>query len=191
MVSRGQVILMDNNAVSTCYELGGWKALVSGFQLQTVEEVAIEAATGYQNRDIIDPAEFRGVVVVHKVTRADRLARQSQYADLDLLDNGERDLWVHATGRSDAWMLCGPDTASIRFGVRAGYGERLVSLEELLTKVGYSIKGRLPDHFTKKWLQGKIAEFSLEFAFERSKTATKPSAACKPGTGSLATKGER
>lgn len=180
-MSRGQIILMDNNAISACHDLGGWKALASGFQLETVEEVASEAGTGYQHREIIDPAEFREVVAVHAVSRHDRLACQSRYADLGMLDDGERDLWVHATGRSDAWMLCGPDIASIRFGVRAGYTGRLVSLEELLMKIGYPIKGGLREHFTRKWLQARIDEFSLELAFERARTEATPAPAGKRG----------
>ena len=48
------------------------------------------------------------------------------------LDLGERSLWAHALTRSDAWVLCGPDKASLRFGVRLGFRERLVALEWLL-----------------------------------------------------------
>ena len=40
-------------------------------------------------------------------------------------------LWAHARKRDDAWILCGPDRASLRCGVRLGFRERLVSLERL------------------------------------------------------------
>ena len=39
--------------------------------------------------------------------------------------------------RTDAWVLCGPDKASLRCGVRLGYREQLVSLEGLLDDVGH------------------------------------------------------
>ena len=48
-----------------------------------------------------------------------------------VLDPGERALWAHALTRNDDWILCGPDKASLRFGVRLGFRERLVALEAL------------------------------------------------------------
>jgi hypothetical protein len=162
-------ILLDNCAISACFELGGWNALVKRYRLETVEEVAIEAATGFQHHEIIDPAIFRQQVIVHKVTRNDRLARAVEYESLGALDDGERDLWIHALGRQDAWVLCGPDIASIRFGVLAGHAGRLVSLEELLDQIGQKPKGRMREHFTKKWLQAKIHEFSLSTQFTKLK----------------------
>lgn len=136
MSSPAPPVLLDNCAISACCEAGAWNALCGYFELETVEEVASEAGTGAAHRDVIDPREFRSQVKVHTVSRQARLARQTEFADLSNLDDGERDLWVHALDRTDNWILCGPDTASIRFGVRAGHGEKLVSLEELLKKMG-------------------------------------------------------
>ena len=42
-----------------------------------------------------------------------------------------------ARRRHDAWILCGPDRASLRCGVRLGFRERLVSLERFLDDVGH------------------------------------------------------
>ena len=64
---------------------------------------------------------------------------------------------------------CGAAIASIRFGVRAGLGNRLVSLEELLETIGKKPRPPLREHFTRRWLKAKISEFSLEFQFEKSK----------------------
>ena len=58
------------------------------------------------------------------------------------LDLGERCLWAHALTRADAWVLCGPDKASLRFGVRLGFRERLVALEGLLEAIGYRPENR-------------------------------------------------
>lgn len=92
MARSGRTLLVDNCAISACADTGAWKALVHRYQVETVEEVAIEAGTGYQHRDIIDPAEFRADVLIHTVTRAERLERQAEHAGLGVLDDGERDL---------------------------------------------------------------------------------------------------
>lgn len=185
MAPSRQTILVDNCAISACADAGGWKALVHRYQVETVEEVASEAGTGYQHREIIDPTEFRAEVTIHPVTRAERLECQTEYEGLGVLDEGERDLWVHALGRSDGWILCGPDAASMRFGVRAGLSARLVSLEELLEKIGHSTKG-LAQHHTRKWLRAKINDYALELEFERIKASgnAKPSSAPKRGKAS-------
>lgn len=159
-------VLLDNCAISACVKVGCWNVLVGRYSLETVEEVASEAATGAQHREIIDPTTFRTQVAVHAVDRKDRLASLEAHADLGGLDGGERDLWVHALGREDGWILCGPDIASIRFGVRAGYGDRLISLEELLTKAGYTPKVKLDEHQTKRWLAQKVSDFRTELLFE-------------------------
>lgn len=77
------------------------------------------------------------------------------------LDVGERSLWAHALTRSDAWVLCGPDRASLRFGVRLGFRERLVALEELLDAVGHRPKIDLRMHYTSKWLQQVLGELVI------------------------------
>lgn len=74
------------------------------------------------------------------------------------LDIGERSLWAHALTRTDAWMLCGPDRASLRFGVRVGCRDRMLSLEGLLEAVGHRVKGGLPRQFTTQWLDTVLSE---------------------------------
>jgi len=159
-------VLLDNCAISACCEVGAWNALCGYFDLETVEQVASEAATGASHREIIDPTEFRSQVTVHNVSRKARLEKQAEFAELANLDDGERDLWVHALDRTGSWILCGPDTASIRFGVRAGHGDKLISLEELCRRMGYTPKKTLKSHQTSVWLRARISEFSTELAFE-------------------------
>lgn len=83
------------------------------------------------------------------------------------LDRGEEWLWAHALGRDDSWLLCGPDKASLRCGVRLGFRERLVALEELLERVGHRPRTALKQHYTRKWLNVALTELVLE---ERSLT---------------------
>lgn len=167
MVADTFPVLLDNCAISACFKAGRWDALASRYRLETVEEVASEAATGSQNRPVIDPAAFRKQVVVHAVSREDILACQIEHADLASLDDGERDLWVHALGRKDAWILCGPDIASIKFGVARGYGDRLISLEALLEQMGVKARTPLQEHQTKAWLRGIVGKFTVEIALAK------------------------
>jgi hypothetical protein len=83
-----------------------------------------ETQTGYQRRrreQQIDAAALRAsLVAAHQVGDAE-LARVAVVASDIALDLGERSLWAHALTRSDAWVLCGSDKASLRFGVRLGF----------------------------------------------------------------------
>ena len=74
------------------------------------------------------------------------------------LDRGEESLWAHALGRDDAWLLCGPDKASLRCGVRLGFQDRLVSLERLLDGVGHRTRTALKPHYTTRWLNQAVME---------------------------------
>src|SRR5690606_7285754 len=93
-------VLMDNNAISEACRVGGWNALVGRYQLETVQAVATEAYTGYQHRPTIDPREFKEQVTVHPVPLADQSAIMLKASGI-ALDEGERDLWALAVGRSD------------------------------------------------------------------------------------------
>ena len=96
----------------------------------------IETQTGFQRRrpeQQIDNAALRAsLAAVHKVGDAERAAAIVREPMFSFLDLGEQSLWAHALTRKDDWVLCGPDKASLRFGVRLGLRERLVALEELV-----------------------------------------------------------
>ena len=76
------------------------------------------------------------------------------------LDLGEQSLWAHALTRRDDWVLCGPDKASLRFGVRLGLRERLVALEDLLQGVGHKASGLRPA-YTSAWLAKTLGEIVI------------------------------
>ena len=102
----------------------------------------METQTGFQRRrreEQIDNKELRGsLAAVHEVSDPERavgLVRDPLFSTLDL---GEQSLWAHALNRQDkVWILCGPDKASMRFGIRCGFRERLHDLERLLQNAGY------------------------------------------------------
>ena len=96
----------------------------------------IETQTGYQRRRTRAPNRRDGASgEARRGPQSDR-ASAGRHALIRgqgiSLDPGELDLWAHAITRNDAWILCGPDIASLRFGLRLGVRDRLVSLEGLL-----------------------------------------------------------
>lgn len=120
--------------------------------------------TGFQRRrkeEAIDLAELRSsLAAVHSVNVRER-AQLALCRGSIALDEGEEELWAHALGRDDAWLLCGPDKASLRCGVRLGYRDRLVSLEELLKQVGHSPSG-LRMAYTQKWHDQTVGQLCLD-----------------------------
>ena len=163
-LDRGASVLVDTNTTIEAYRIRGWAALAGGWRVETVEDCVTETQTGFQRRhpeQSIAADELRvSLAAVHAVTNRERaeLALRVENIALDL---GEKSLWAHALGRSDRWVLCGPDKASLRCGIRLGFRERLVSLQELLTVVGHRPRAALKRHYTKKWLDGTLGEFVL------------------------------
>ena len=90
------------------------------------------------------------MAAVHRVRDRERAELAVRVPDI-ALDRGEASLWAHAVHREDSWLLCGPDTASLRFGIRLGFRDRLVSLERLLDNVGHRPNPPLRAAYTRKW----------------------------------------
>ncbi len=103
-------------------------------------------------------SELRGsLAAIHSVEDWERAELAVLAPDI-ALDRGEKSLWAHALNRNDHWMLCGPDKASLRLGVRLGFRERLVALEQLLNDIGYRPRTSLRRNYTRKWLAETCAE---------------------------------
>jgi hypothetical protein len=160
---RGPV-LVDTNVVLECWRIGAWRALAGGYHVETVEDCVIETQTGFQRRAAeqqIDNAALRAsLAAVHQVKDAERAAAIVRDAMFSFLDLGEQSLWAHALTREDAWVLCGPDKASLRFGIRVGLRERLVALEDLLQSVGHKAAG-LRSAYTSAWLAKTLGEIVI------------------------------
>ena len=43
-------VLVDTNVILECWRVGAWRALTSGYRVETVEDCVIETQTGYQRR---------------------------------------------------------------------------------------------------------------------------------------------
>ena len=94
------------------------------------------------------------------MTDAEFVAALLRDGEIATLDIGEKSLWAHALGRQDIWVLCGPDKASLRIGLRLGFRDRLVCLEHLLTDVGFKPKLPLKDAYRREWLERSLVEIA-------------------------------
>lgn len=155
-------VLVDTNVILECWRIGAWRALTGAYTVETVEDCVTETQTGFQRRRAeqqVDAAVLRAslAATAHAVTDVQLAVVAVQLSDITL-DIGERSLWAHALSRNDAWVLCGPDKASMRFGVRLGFRERLAALESLLDDAGYRAKSPLKTAYTRKWLDGTLGE---------------------------------
>ena len=163
-LNRGTSVLVDTNTIIEAHRIHAWAALAGGWRVETVEDCVTETQTGFQRRrpeQSIAVDELRAsLAAVHAVTDRERAELALLVQDI-ALDVGEESLWAQALGRNDRWVLCGPDKASLRYGVRLGFRERLVSLQELLNGVGHRPRVALKRHYTKTWLDKTLGEFVL------------------------------
>ena len=161
---REPSVLVDTNVIIEAYRTRSWRALSGGWRIETVEACVSETQTGFQRRrkeEAIDVGELRdSLAAVHSVSVREQVELGLRKGSI-ALDKGEEALWAHALGRNDAWMLCGPDGASLRCGVRLGHRERLVSLEKLLKRVGHRPSG-LRSAYTQKWHDRAVGQIHLE-----------------------------
>ncbi len=169
-----RTVLVDTNTIIEAHRTGTWRALASGYRVETVEDCVTETQTGFQLRrpeqSIVISQLRASLATEHQVDDRKRAELLVRIQGL-VLDRGEESLWAHALGREDGWLLCGPDRASLRCGVRLGFRDRIVSLEELLDDVGHRPRIALKHHYTRKWLDGVLVEFLLA---EMSITEPKP-----------------
>ena len=160
---RGPV-LVDTNVIIESHRVNSWRALTGGYHVATVEECIAETQVGAQHRRPerrIDETGLRdSLSAVHSVSSLERAELALRTPDI-ALDSGEESLWAHALSRNDAWILCGPDRASLRCGVRLGYRDRLVSLERLLSDAGHRLRVSLRPAYTRQWLRRALVELTL------------------------------
>jgi hypothetical protein len=157
-------VLVDTNVILEAHRCRCWNPLAGGLQLETVEMCVAEAFTGHQRRRnqlVIDPVALRhSLRAIHAVSN---LALASiALMEGPALDIGERALWAHAVGREDAWVLCGPDAASMRFGYMHGFRDRMLSLEDLLGSVGVKVPRDLRAHYNSAWLKNFFSMLAME-----------------------------
>lgn len=164
MARHQGTVLVDTNIILETYRTGSWRALAGGYTVETVEDCVDETQPCFQRRRSairVNEGELRdSVKAVHSVGNREHAGLAVLIRNI-VLDRGEASLWAHALSRTDAWVLCGPDRASLRCGVRLGFRERLVSLEELLNEVGYRSRTTLRSAYTRRWHERVIGELLI------------------------------
>lgn len=168
MAHPGKPILVDTNTIIEAHRVQAWPTLANHYRVETVEDCVMETQTGFQNRppkQQIDAKALRSSLKeVHLVGGRERVALRFQLQGISL-DLGEESLWAHALGRNDSWMLCGPDIASMRAGIRLGFRDRLTSLEWLFNGIGLKPKTALRPAYTKEWLRKMCSRLVVEEVF--------------------------
>jgi hypothetical protein len=179
MARHRGAVLIDTNVILECWRIKAWRALAGGYGVETVEDCVIETQTGYQRRrpeqQIDQAALVDSLKAVHKVGDKERAAAIVREATASTreplftsLDPGEQALWAHALTRPDAWVLCGPDRASLRFGIRLGCSERLMALERLLADAGYRPGAVFRSNYTTAWHTKTLGELAAQEGPKRS-----------------------
>ena len=156
---------MDANVIIECHRTDSWRALTSGYRLETTEDCVAETQAGRQHRERrteVDETRLRqSLSAVHSVS--DRQLAQLLLRQGPALDRGEESLWAHTMDREDdTWLLVGPDKASLRCGVLLGHRDRLVSLERLLGGIGHRLRNRLREAYTEAWHRRAMNELVLD-----------------------------
>lgn len=169
-MQRGQVVLVDTNIIIEAVRTGCWNALTTHFKVETVEKCCEEARTGEAHRPDyveVEESDLRTRLTAHKVSGLMLAKLVERYADADRLDIGERHLWAHALGRNDAWLAACCDRAAVKAAVQLDWGDRLVSLEELVAATGArsalrSLKGQFSAARLSEWKTAAIIARGLK-----------------------------
>lgn len=163
-MNRSDIVLVDACVIIEAHRVGVWNAMKNNLKLETVETCIIEAQTGRANRldpTVLDEELRKGFSAIHQVSQLE-IANHLTSVDDDLpaIDDGELELWVHACQRDDVWFLCGPDRASMNYGYKLGYIDRLVSMEQVLGQSGIQ-SNQIKGHYQEKWLRDLKADLKM------------------------------
>src|SRR5262245_30381149 len=134
MITKGDIVLVDTNIIIEAHRAKCWKAVVNAFKIQTVEKCCEEAATGDKRRaDYVadEVGEMKELGVVHPVELAGLARIETELAEPDRIDIGEKHLLAHALGRTGVWYLSASDRAAVKAGGELNLLDRFVSLEAL------------------------------------------------------------
>jgi predicted nucleic acid-binding protein len=161
-VPQGQVVLVDTNIIIEAFRTRCWKALTTYYRVETVEKCYEEALTGDRLRPgyvEVESKVLKEKLTIHRVETVEQAALTLTCPDVDALDAGERCLFAHAHGRSDAWIATCADRAAVRIALTLGWKERIYSLEVLCKPTG--AKPGLKRHFTEDWLSEVRTDFVM------------------------------
>ena len=153
-LKRDSVIYLDTNVFIEA-ERSECLNSITGYydHLCTVDQVIEELNTGlHGSSDNIKVNTDSLEVEVNHVTPLDQATLKLQLAGEIELDAGGFDLLAKIINLgNNSFFVCSPDTACVRAAHFLGFGEKVISLEELVDLSGKQ-NIRLQDHFGKKWL---------------------------------------
>ena len=166
-MSARPVVLVDTNVIIEAVRTGTWAAITGQLPIESVEVCRDESLAGAEraslNYVIVTPADLARLRALHSVPPVVQAALKLAYPQADVLDAGEHDLLAHACNSMSADLqVCSPDKAAIRAAVALGLGDQLVSLEDLLDRVGARPQPRLRVQFTTGWLSSFRTKVRLE-----------------------------
>jgi hypothetical protein len=137
-------------------------------RVETVEECRDEALRGDRGRPgylPVSPQDLARIRSVHPVSDLERVTFAMAYPGAGSMDDGERDLFVHAyarVSRGDAvWIVCSADRACVRAAVALGWHERMHSLGALAAAVGANPNPPLVEQYGERWLSRVRTEYLL------------------------------
>jgi hypothetical protein len=157
--------MIDANVIIEAHRTGSWGALSDYFDLRTVTKVVEETQTGFQNRDpetwIAEVALSASLGKVTTITELQRVTFNVNH-DHPSLDDGERDLIIYAESLTDSdWLLNSPDMAAVKFAFGNGWGDQLVSLEAMTSRLKIRLASSLKYNYTERWLSDKKTKLLL------------------------------
>lgn len=157
--------LFDANAIIEAVRVGVWNALTGVFELHTVETCAAECRQGDRFSSgyvVVDEASLARISTIHSVADTD-VASVLLMDRAEALDPGELELFAHAMTLpvDDVWVICSPDLASVKFAVKSGLGDHLISLEAAMDAAGARPRVPLRNHFTSAWLSTERTKVML------------------------------
>ena len=164
--SAGQVVLIDTNVFIEAHRVGCWTALSKYFSLHTVEKVAEETQTGFQNRRPEEQIDVQALRATFQHIAAINDEQRAQF-QLDFpgtaLDPGERDLIIYAGTQpaKEVWFLNSPDMALVRHSLGRNWLDRLVSLEAMNKHLKVRTGQALRDNYTEGWLSERRTRLLL------------------------------
>lgn len=158
------MILLDTNVIIEAVRTGCWNGLRGHYKLVTVEKCREETRSGVARTPgyvVVEDSHLNTGIEIVDVTDRDRALLATACRDAVTLDDGERDLWAHAYSREKDWEAVCADQAAVRVSMQLDWGDRLVSLEDLVVSAGIRPKRKLKDHYTSKKLSLWRTKFKL------------------------------
>ena len=163
MAKRGDIVVMDTNAIIECFRLKCWRPLSGAFGIETTNECAVECATGNRSRKDyteIDVELVRASAQVHAVPRDAIAAVRLRLGVLPDIDPGEAEILALMLAEPGARLVYSPDKACLRGLHILGMIDRAVALEELGNLAGLRLDWR--PNFTKRWLNSYCGTLILD-----------------------------